>query len=254
MFTWPCSGPGSVKLSLLSHGDCAPAERQPVGVVSRMFLDRQIPPTDQRKEQVYRNFQANLTSIVQAGIAAGVPVILSSVASNLKDCPPFGSLPPQGLAGADSARWNALFRDGVTNQTREEFAAALDIYQQAARDSFAKPGTPVRLGRVFLKADNIEEARRHFVLARDLDALPFRADSRINGIIAETADHYTKQHVFFLDAEQALAAGSRKVHPGRGVFLRARAFEFCGELHIGASRGRTSRALPPVRARRRPAV
>ncbi len=194
----------------------------------KMFLDRQIPPDDQRKEQVYRNFQANLTSIVQAGIAAGVPVILSSVASNLKDCPPFGSLPPQDLAGPDLARWNALFREGITKQTREEYAAALDNYQQAARIASQSPALQFGIGECCLKAANIEEARRHFVRARDLDALPFRADSRINRIIAETADHYRNQRVFFLDAEQALAAGSPDLIPGEDSFYEHVHLNFAG--------------------------
>ena len=181
----------------------------------KMFLDRQIPPSDRRKEQVYRNFQANLTSMVQAGIGAGVPVILSSVASNLKDCPRSARCLLLIWLAADSARWNKLLQEGVTNQTREEFAAALDDYQQAARVAAQSPELQFRLGECFLKAANIDEARRHFVLARDLDALPFRADSRINRIIAETANHYTNQRVFFLDAEQALGRWVRQLHPGR---------------------------------------
>jgi tetratricopeptide (TPR) repeat protein len=172
----------------------------------KMFLDQQLPPIDQRKERVYQNFQANLTSIVRAGIASGVPIILSSVESNLRDCPPFGSLPPQDLAGMDLAQWNALLWNGVTNQAREQFGAALANYQQAARIASQSPELQFRLGECFLQATNIAEARRHFALARDLDALPFRADSRINRIIAETASHYADRGVFFLNAEQALAA------------------------------------------------
>jgi tetratricopeptide (TPR) repeat protein len=208
----------------------------------KMFHDQQLPPTDQRKEQVYRNFQANLTSIVQTGIAAGVPVILSSVASNLKDCPPFGSLPPQGLAGADLAHWNALFRDGVTNQARGEFAAALDNYQQAARIALQSSELQFRLGECFLQATNIEEARRHLGLARDLDALPFRADSRINRIIAETADRYASKRVHFLDAEQGLAAKAPNLIPGEESFYEHVHLNFAGNYTL-------ARALAELAAR-----
>ncbi len=214
----------------------------------RMFLHRQIPPTDPRKEQIYRNFQANLTSIVRTGLAAGVPVILSSVASNLKDCPPFASLPPQGLAGANSVRWNALFREGVTNQAQEQFAAALDIYQQAARIASQSAELQSRLGECFLKTDNAEEAQRHFMLARDLDALPFRADSRINRIIAETADHYAKAGVVFLDAEEALGSGSPKVISGEECFYEHVHLNFQGNYTLArALAEQVVRCLPSGR-------
>lgn len=234
-------GQACVALARKLHAGGAPASWGGL----KMFLDRQIPPGDKRKEQVYRNFQANLTSIVQAGVEAGVPMILSSVASNLKDCPPLGSLPPHDLAGTDLARWNALFRDGVTNQTREQFAAALDLYQQAALVASQSPELQFRLGECFLKATNIQEARRRFVLARDLDALPFRADSRINRIIADTADHYANQRVFFLDAEQALAAWAPNLILGEESFYEHVHLNFAGNYTLArALAERAAQCLP----------
>jgi Tfp pilus assembly protein PilF len=70
------------------------------------------------------------------------------------------------------------------------------------------------------------------VLARDLDALPFRADSRINRIIAETANHYANQRVFFLDAEQALAAGSANFIPGEEYFYEHVHLSFAGNYRL----------------------
>ena len=52
---------------------------------------------------------------------------------------------------------------------------------------------------------NTEAARRSFSRARDLDSLPFRADSEINRLIAETARRFSAQGVAYLDAERALA-------------------------------------------------
>ena len=234
-------GQGLVALTRKLRAGGAPASWRGL----RMFLDQQLPPTDQRKEQVYGNFQANLGCIVRAGVAAGVPIILSSVASNLKDCPPFGSLPAQGLAGTDLARWNALFRNGITNQAREQFAAALDEYQQAARIASHHPELQFRLGECFLGMTNADEARRHFTRARDLDALPFRADSRINRIIAETANHYANQGVFFLDAEQALAGWPPNLIPGEESFYDHVHLNFAGNYTLArALAEQTARCLP----------
>ena len=39
-----------------------------------MFLGNRVAPDDPRKETVYRNFEANLRDIVQAGVDSGAKV------------------------------------------------------------------------------------------------------------------------------------------------------------------------------------
>lgn len=215
----------------------------------KMFQDQQVPATDPRREQVYRNFQANLTSIVQAGVAARVPIILSSVASNLKDCPPFMSLPPQSLGSAESERWNALFREGATNQARQQFREALENYRQVARMASQQPELQFRMGECFQKTGNQEEARRCLVLARDLDALPFRADSRINGIIAETARRNADVPVYFLDAEHALSTSVSVSIPGEESFYEHVHLNFVGNYRLArAMADLVVRQLPSAQA------
>lgn len=90
----------------------------------KMFLDHQVAPADPRKQRVYQNFQANLEDILAAGRKAGVQVVLSTVASNLKDCPPFGSLhaptlsPPQLADGSGSIMLPLMTRKRVDSLTR----------------------------------------------------------------------------------------------------------------------------------------
>ena len=66
-----------------------------------MFLGNQLPPDDPRKEVVYKNFERNLDDIVRTGVNSGAKVLVSTVAVNLKDCPPFGSLPGDHSAEAE---------------------------------------------------------------------------------------------------------------------------------------------------------
>ena len=60
-----------------------------------MFLENKIPPDDPRKEVVYHSYARNLDDILNAGMDAGAKVILSTVAVNLKDCPPLLLCPTQ---------------------------------------------------------------------------------------------------------------------------------------------------------------
>ena len=57
-----------------------------------MFKDHQLRYDDPNRLRAYENFKQNLNDILRAGQDAGVPVILSTVGSNLKDCAPFASL------------------------------------------------------------------------------------------------------------------------------------------------------------------
>ncbi len=143
-----------------------------------MFLRNTISPSDNRKETVYRNFRRNLEDILRAGTGCGAKVVLSTVAVNLRDCPPFGSA---------------------------------DDPSQSADAHFE---TATRL----LAETNFASAKHEFELARDYDTLCFRADSRLNGIIAETGARLAQRGVVVCDAAGVLAASSPAQVPGQEYF------------------------------------
>ena len=58
----------------------------------QMFAKNQVRQDDPRMPTVYAHFQRNLDDILRMGVDSGAKIVLSTVASNLKDCPPFGSL------------------------------------------------------------------------------------------------------------------------------------------------------------------
>ena len=69
-----------------------------------------------------------------------------------------------------------------------------------------------------------------------------------------TADHYTNQHVFFLDAEQALAAGSANFIPGEDSFYEHVHLNFAGNYTLAravaeqAARCLSSRSITDQRS------
>lgn len=62
------------------------------------FKDLTVPFGDSRLEQTYSHFSSNALDVVRIGQQAGARVILSTVAVNLRDFPPFAS--PDGAASA----------------------------------------------------------------------------------------------------------------------------------------------------------
>ena len=56
-----------------------------------MFLKQQVRPGDPALERAYRNYEGNLADTCRLARTAGVPVVLSTVAVNLRSCGPFAS-------------------------------------------------------------------------------------------------------------------------------------------------------------------
>ncbi len=68
---------------------------------------------DPSTHRVWRNFQQNLEAILRAGREAGVPIILSTMACNLKDCSPFASLHRPDLTANQQSAWEATVHRGL---------------------------------------------------------------------------------------------------------------------------------------------
>ena len=85
-----------------------------------------------------------------------------------------------------------------------------------------------RLGRCDLALTNNNQARRDFELARDYDALEFRADTHINSAISEAASRHAGQGVYLLDAAGALAQSSPEGIPGLEFFYEHVHLNFAG--------------------------
>lgn len=138
-----------------------------------------------------RQFEENLTLLVERSRAAGVPVMLSSIASNVRDLRPLVSPGNGGPGGADS--------------TYAAASAAL-----AAGDS--------------------ARARALFVRARDLDVVRFRAPSAANEVIRRVAREHGAVYVPVAERFDQLSGGMpgqelflEHVHPtqhGQAVIAR----------------------------------
>ena len=163
-----------------------------------MFKDHQLRYDDPNRLRAYANFKNNLNDILRAGQNAGVPVILSSVGSNLKDCAPFGSLHSAGLTDNQTMEWNEIYQEGIALESSGDYPGALKKYEQAAAIDPQYAELHFRAGRCQLALTNSGQALSDFQLARDDDTLAFRADSRINQIIEDAAEAKVNHGVYFL--------------------------------------------------------
>jgi tetratricopeptide (TPR) repeat protein len=159
-----------------------------------MFARHKIRQDDPRMAKVYRHFEENLRDIVRSGTDSGAQVAVCSVASNLRDCAPFASLHRVDLTPDQLAQWNQHYDAGVQLEQTSQVREAVERFQKAAEIDPQFADLQFRLARSRLALDQPAEARKHFVLARDLDALRFRADSRINDILEKNATNRAGAH------------------------------------------------------------
>lgn len=197
-----------------------------------MFLNNQIAPGDPRKETVYRNFEGNLRDIVGAGVKAGAVVILNTVAVNLKDCPPFASLVSPSPSAAIAEQFDRLFATGKSLQDQGNFQAAAEQFTQAVQLEPQHAGAHYRLAQCDVALTNAAAAGE-FQLACDLDALPFRADSRINDTIRKIAQANVHNRLVFCDAEKVLGQSAPGQIAGDETFYEHVHFNFDGNYRLG---------------------
>jgi tetratricopeptide (TPR) repeat protein len=210
-----------------------------------MFKDHQLRYDDPNRLRAYANFKNNLNDILRAGRDAGVPIILSTVGSNLKDCAPFGSLHSAGLNEHQQTEWNSLYQAGAALETSGDYPAALKKYEQAAAIDPQYAELHFRAGRCQLALTNSEQALTDFELARDDDTLAFRADGRINRIIADAAKAKADRGVYFLDAREVFAQRSPAKIPGNELFYEHVHLNFDGNYLLGrAFAEQTLKLLP----------
>ncbi|HTI69752.1 MAG TPA: tetratricopeptide repeat protein [Candidatus Limnocylindria bacterium] len=184
----------------------------------KMFLDHQVPPTDPRKEITYRYYERNLQDIIAVARQSGAKVVVSTVGSNIKDCPPFASTNAPTLTAASVAQWQQLYDAGRSSIGMGDYAGAAAQFKSAAKLDDTHAALRYRLGRCQLMIENREEAAHEFAAARDNDSLPFRADTRINKIIADVAQRGSDPGVAFVDSAAALSAASGQSLAGREYF------------------------------------
>jgi lysophospholipase L1-like esterase len=120
-------------------------------LMQRIVREESIPLGSDLYRDGKKQFETNLRAILRKADAAGVPVVLSELVSNVRDLPPFVSVESEGIPRADT-----MYEQAVAHESAGDHAAA----------------------------------RRAYVRAKDLDALRFRATEEFNEVIHKVAKEF----------------------------------------------------------------
>jgi tetratricopeptide (TPR) repeat protein len=222
-----------------------PAESPAVWEGMATFGKSHVRADDPRLDTMLTSFQRNLEDIGRA--ARGVPVLMCTVPVNLRDSAPFASEHASDLTPAQLARWEQTYEAGVAAEKARRWAEALTHYEKSAEIDATFADVAYRQARCLEKLGQADAAKLHYEQARDLDALRFRSDARINAAIRSVAEHLASSGVHAVDAERDFAAASSGGVPGEDLFLEHVHMNFKGNylLALAVFRGIARLQSPP---------
>jgi tetratricopeptide (TPR) repeat protein len=211
----------------------------------KMFLENRIPAQDKRKEVVYSSFRKNLEDMLRTAKRGHIPVVLSTVAVNLRDCPPFVSLDNTNLEAGQRVAYESALSSAAAAERETNFSSAAHEYEQAAKLDPYSAELQFQWASCLLAQTNNGQALEHFEKARDYDALPFRADSPLNRMVLDTAARHAGPELVLSDAVGLVASNSPAGIAGREWFYEHVHFNFDGNYGLArAWADQVARFLP----------
>jgi tetratricopeptide (TPR) repeat protein len=198
-----------------------------------MFVHNQVAPDSPSKETVYRSFLQNLHDIVSAGVNSGAKVLLNTVAVNLRDFPPLASIGGSQLSAADKAQFDQVYTNAMQSAAQREWANAEKQFAAAALLEPTSADLQFQWAKCSLQETHLANAREHFQSACDNDALPFRADTRINETIKAEEEKVRGENLIFCDAAAALASAAETGICGGETFFEHVHFDFDSRYRLG---------------------
>ena len=213
------------------------APKQPSGAQDMdFFRAHRLAADDVGRLAVYDNFRSNLGDILDDAKAAGAKTLLSTVAVNVRECPPLGSLHDWSLSPADLESWEKHFRSGIELQESGEMESALEAFRKANELDPTYAELVFRMAMCLESQGEFAAAKEAYLRAKDLDALPFRADSSLNTIIREEAQSRVGEGFGLVEADQSLGrdweSGGRLA--GLDTFYEHVHFRFSGDYELAA--------------------
>lgn len=199
-------------------------------LMERMVAEQRIPISSPLFRMGEAQFEGNLEALLATYGEAGIPVYVSTLASNERDHAPFESAPGEGTNPGD---WASALRRVDRWTERGDTLRALALLDSLVRIDTIDASVHYLKARLLDALGRPTEALPEYVAAKDRDQLRFRAPESFNDIIRRVASRTGATVVDGQAALRAAAPGSiidsslmlEHLHPNLdGYFLLADAF------------------------------
>jgi tetratricopeptide (TPR) repeat protein len=209
------------------------ATPQQATLMEAMVKNKTIPYHSREYNIAMENFEANLADIASIAKGHHIPVVFSTMASNIRDQKPFISLFDEKTQPDRKATWTNNYSEGMRLLTTQRYADAMKSFHSCTQVDSGNADAFYRLGQCCDSLHQYTDAKVFYSKARDLDGLRFRAATDCSEIIRSVA---TRENAFLTDAEKTFEEASphglvgnslmvEHLHPNiDGYFLLAKSF------------------------------
>ena len=178
-------------------------------LMKQVSQNNKIQLSSSDAERIFSRFESNLTSLVELFAKRNIPLVISDVTSNLT-FPPFASASDDWESGKKN-----IVADAERSLSAGKYEPAIVELTKLMMTDSANARTHFLLGNAYEMRGDFDEARRHFVLARDYDLLKFRAPGKIDEIIRHVC---VREKIPFISSDSLFQAASLRGISGNDLF------------------------------------
>ena len=173
----------------------------------RHMAQRAIPPNSEIRAEALESFARNLDAIIRHCESSKIPLLVTTISSNILHFRPFDSEVPTDPVLL--RKWRDASAQAEKTGTIADLVTAINVFPTNAQQHYD-------LGQLYLEAGRVAEARTELVTAKKFDILPFRASERINDEIRSQARAHD---LLFLDVDELFRAGSPNGLVGKPIMV-----------------------------------
>ncbi len=135
-------------------------------------------------------FKDNYEEIIKIAKENKIPIIISTLVTNEKDLAPFVSIHSDKLSDSLKNKCKEYFNRGVSLEEKNDYESAIEYFKKAISIDSTPANIHYQLGKSFFLLKDYKDAKREYIIAKNMDGLRFRAPSDFNYIIKQLANEY----------------------------------------------------------------
>ncbi len=200
----------------LGQAISAPGTSGETTLMHRMVGETAIPLGSETYQKGLSLYRENIRAIIEKSEAAGVPLLFATPVSNVRDLPPFAGAFAPGTSDSVKQRWSVWMDEGSRQLAEGNSGAGITAFRHAIVCDSTHALGHYKLAGALYEGDRFAEALRHYLRAKDLDQVRFRAPEELTSTLLAIC---RASNVPVARIDSSFSANTEHGIPGHELFL-----------------------------------